>query len=306
MTLTGSAIASVQALPRWRFGLVWYGRRHYAGCAMIRDFLHARRYLAPGPDSFWTWGDGGDVLAWRKGPTIAFRPEVVEVLRPLVWRGYPHFDAVALFLAACRSIEKIGESELVRQKVLPSLSEMEKSNWRYRDLLVALCAIASISREVRGTLAGKKELAAMLFETAYIAEPPESAEIILGALAQRLAQRDVHGTPVPIPERARHAGQAGAAGCRRPPRDARSAGTAAEDRARATARAGTRRRFATRIASRIARTSQNRRRAGGTGTAGPQPARGAAASLARSRNLKTCRWEASPIFRIEVRSTDCS
>src|SRR5258708_2761951 len=114
---------------------------------MIREFLHARRYLAPSLDSFWGWSDGGDVLTWRKGPTIVFRAEVVEVLRPLVPHGFPHFDAIVLFLAACRSVEKIGEPEIEIHKVLPSLTESEKRNWRYRDLLVALAAIAAISTQ---------------------------------------------------------------------------------------------------------------------------------------------------------------
>lgn len=153
---------------------------------MVRDFLHARRYLAPSLDSFWVWNDGGHVLAWRNGLTIAFRAEVVEVLRPLVTRGFPHFDAVVLFLAACRSAEKLGEREIETHKVLPGLADAEKSNWRYRDLLVALEAVSAISSEVRSTLAGKRELASMLFETAYIAEPKESAAAILRALEHGL------------------------------------------------------------------------------------------------------------------------
>ncbi len=159
---------------------------------MIRDFLHARRYLAPGLDSFWRWGDGGDVLTWQSGPTIAFRAEIVEVLRPLASRGFPHFDAVVLFLAACRAIDKIGEPEIERMKILPSLTERERNNWRYRDLLVALEAVAAVPRLVRGTLEGKKGLAGMLFETAYIAEPAESAAVILRVLERGLP-REMYG-----------------------------------------------------------------------------------------------------------------
>ena len=159
---------------------------------MIRDFLHARRYLAPTLDSFWVWSDGGDVLTLRSGNTIAFRAEVVEVLRPLVPHGFPHFDAIVLFLAACRSASQIGEREIEIHRVLPSLTDSERRNWRYRDLLVALEAVGSISSEVRCTLAGKKELAAMLFETAYIAEPEESAAAILHALERGLP-REMYG-----------------------------------------------------------------------------------------------------------------
>lgn len=153
---------------------------------MARNFLPALRYLAPRVDSFWRWNDGGEVLDWRSGGTIAFRSEVVDVLRRLAPRGFPHFDAVVLLLAACRSPHKIDERVLEQNGVLPALSESDKKNWRYRDLLVALEALSAISSEVRGTLSGKIDLAAMLFETAYVAVPSESASVIVRELEQGL------------------------------------------------------------------------------------------------------------------------
>src|SRR5262245_26950805 len=105
---------------------------------MIQDFLHARIYLAPPPAAFWEWRDGGHVVTWRDGPTIAFRTEILEVLRRLAPHGFPHFDAIVLFLAACRTPATIGAAELEKLKVLPSRSAAEKNDWRYRDLLLAL------------------------------------------------------------------------------------------------------------------------------------------------------------------------
>src|SRR5262249_2652085 len=111
---------------------------------MIQDFQSARIYLAPPPDSFWQWRDAGQVVLWRDGATIAFRTDVLEVLRRLAPCGFPHFDSVVLFLAACRTPAALGPTELEKQKVVTSLSASEKNDWRYRDLLRALEAISAI------------------------------------------------------------------------------------------------------------------------------------------------------------------
>src|SRR5262245_9373952 len=63
--------------------------------------LLALAYFASGPDIPWAW-DGGDVLAWKDGDTIAFRPEVEAILRRLAPHGLPPFGALVLLLAACR------------------------------------------------------------------------------------------------------------------------------------------------------------------------------------------------------------
>jgi len=159
---------------------------------VIQDFLHARFYLAPAPDSFWEWRDGGQVITWRDGGTIAFRTEILEVLGRLAPHGFPDFDAVVLFLAACRATGMIGAAEIEKHNVLPSLSASEKDNWRYRDLLVALEAISAISHSLRTTLDGKTELAVMLFETAYVVESGERAAGILRGLERGLP-REMYG-----------------------------------------------------------------------------------------------------------------
>jgi hypothetical protein len=160
---------------------------------MPYNLPHARQYLAPAADSFWEWRDSGNVVAWREGgDTIAFRAEVVEVLRRLAPHGFPHFDAIVLFLAACRSPGKIGEAEIDKYNILPALKYADKKNWRYRGLLLALEAISAISWSVRSRLEGKIEMAAMLFETAYLVESPEASASLLQALEDGLP-RELHG-----------------------------------------------------------------------------------------------------------------
>ena len=61
-------------------------------------------YVRPNSRSPWRWEDGGTVLAWHDGSTVAFREEVVEVLATLAPQGLPSFDGVALLLAACQGL----------------------------------------------------------------------------------------------------------------------------------------------------------------------------------------------------------
>jgi hypothetical protein len=149
---------------------------------MLEDFVHARIYVAPTTDSFWKWDEIGHAISWKDGETIAFRTEVAAVLRRLVAHGFPHFDAIVLFLAACRAPGTIGGVELEKRGVLPSLETIDRDSRRYRDLLQALEAISAISHSIRTTLEGKVEMAAMLFESGRVVEPADEAAVILREL----------------------------------------------------------------------------------------------------------------------------
>ena len=50
-------------------------RRRAFAMPLIDDSASARRYLAPFTSSPWRWDDGGEVIAWLDGQTIAFRPK---------------------------------------------------------------------------------------------------------------------------------------------------------------------------------------------------------------------------------------
>ena len=64
--------------------------------------LHALRYLTPELESFWEWSDEGDVVSFRGGGTLAFREQLLAVLRPFADRQLPTLELVLLVLAACR------------------------------------------------------------------------------------------------------------------------------------------------------------------------------------------------------------
>ncbi|MEK7865424.1 MAG: hypothetical protein AAB434_01990, partial [Planctomycetota bacterium] len=84
----------------------------------------ARSYLTPPAFLFWRWSDGGRVVTWTDGATIAFREEVSRVILRLAPGGLPDFGAVVVLLAACREAW-IGSAE-------GALSEVEGILERYR------------------------------------------------------------------------------------------------------------------------------------------------------------------------------
>ncbi len=64
--------------------------------------LHALRYLTPELESFWEWKDEGDVVSFRGGGTLAFREQLLAVLKPFADRPLPPLELVLLVMAACR------------------------------------------------------------------------------------------------------------------------------------------------------------------------------------------------------------
>lgn len=97
--------------------------------------LQASAFLVPPPYSFWTWSEDGRVLCWRGGDTIAFLPELEEVLEVLADEGFPPLSSVALVLGACRGAWRESGAEAlasfvlkncgpyVEDKVLPQLAD---------------------------------------------------------------------------------------------------------------------------------------------------------------------------------------
>ena len=132
---------------------------------MIREYLAARQYLAPPPDAFWRWSEEGRVLTWTHGSTLAFREELVSILRRLESVGLPSFAELALVLAACRDNwpatagSVLKSHRLFRQHGLvpPHLIE---------DVLHGLDHIRALPAELRGDLSARAELAAIASEEA--------------------------------------------------------------------------------------------------------------------------------------------
>jgi hypothetical protein len=160
---------------------------------MPRDFLIARLYLAPQPQAFWEWRDGGKVLTWRDGTTIAFLPEVEHILERLAPVGLPPMDSVALFLAACRSGWRTAEIELNARRTASEVDFFREFD-NLQELFAALDRLAGLPGELKGSLDRKAELAQTVFETGRLLLSTKTsaaivAELRLGLPAEVFTER---------------------------------------------------------------------------------------------------------------------
>jgi hypothetical protein len=146
----------------------------------MADDILLSTYLAPGPDTFWKWTDGGEVLAWADGSTIAFRGEVEQVLARLAPRGLPPLGAVALLLAATRDNwpGKLGEVGVVcyRPELLAEIAR-------------GLDRVRLLGGQLRSTLAARCVLAELVFENCTDRTPPAVTATVLEALRDGLGER---------------------------------------------------------------------------------------------------------------------
>lgn len=127
-------------------------------------FTSPRGYLRPPHGGFWTWTDGGGVLAWADGSTIAFRNEVHAVLSALAPRGLPPFEAVVLLLAALR--ENWKEDDRVQtalSRVLENLPESDIALKLLAKVLLALDQVHELHALRRRTQTAKVSIAEMIF-----------------------------------------------------------------------------------------------------------------------------------------------
>ena len=150
----------------------------------IHDFIPARRFLAPLTTSLWRWDETAGAIVWNEGGTIAFRGELVPVLRRLAPRGLPSMNALAWLLGACRQNWPEAAKSLVSQAgALASADRCELPDWLPK-LMVQLDAMHGLRAELRTLPAAKAELAAMVFEPWRWEVGAEDAQRVVRMLAE--------------------------------------------------------------------------------------------------------------------------
>ncbi len=150
------------------------------------------RYLPAPRGSFWAWGDDGQRLAWAGGETIAFRAELLAVVRRLAdgGRPLPPFGAVVLLLAATRDgwpaagPRLVGHAERLVESgggdtasavgvTLRAVGHRLASD--AAAVVAGLDAVAALPVELRRSPAAKAVLAEVVFERAATAGPAGAA-----------------------------------------------------------------------------------------------------------------------------------
>ena len=69
-------------------------------------------FQAPG-DYFWHWADRGEVIEWDKNQTIAYRDDILPIIKELAPQGLPPIGAIILLFVACKD----GWSAIISQTI---------------------------------------------------------------------------------------------------------------------------------------------------------------------------------------------
>ena len=153
-------------------------------------------YLLPYRGSFWRWRDQGEVLEWIDGPTIAFRGEVLAVLRRLAPQGLPPFDSVLLLLAATRdNWHELTAEPRILSGMLGALPADGAYAVQARGTLGAVLGeldrVRLMDGELRTPLEAKVVLCEIVFEGHEERTSREMAQAVLDLLQRGLAEEDL-------------------------------------------------------------------------------------------------------------------
>lgn len=142
----------------------------------------ALKYLSTPVGSFWKWMDGGKVVVWTHGATIAFREEVATVLQRLAPRGLPPFDSVLMVIAATR-IYWVEDSASLRQKLLSAVPLCNMP-----ELPTQLNRIHNLPADLIHPVSAKADLAEVVFETVRPVVTGEIAKIVCEILTSGMVR----------------------------------------------------------------------------------------------------------------------
>ncbi|MCB1094557.1 MAG: hypothetical protein KDN22_03160 [Verrucomicrobiae bacterium] len=140
----------------------------------------ALHYFASDSNGFWTWNPELDAIVTRQDSTIAFYQEIVAVLRALAPEGFPAFDSIAVFLAACRdnSYDELMEQWSQWAENLPWDLDVDAT-------LDSLSRFHRISSNHRQSAENRAALAAIVFASCTHVVPAADAAQILSFLESR-------------------------------------------------------------------------------------------------------------------------
>jgi hypothetical protein len=131
---------------------------------VLNDSL-IREYLTPAADTFWEWREGGEVVTWTNGRTIAFREELRTILTWLAPNGLPSLDSIALLLAATHDAWSSASDEVrILREVLKGTADSTRTEELLNELLHWLDKVRSLPSELRTPVRSKAVLLEIVLE----------------------------------------------------------------------------------------------------------------------------------------------
>jgi hypothetical protein len=155
---------------------------------MILDVPQVRGYFSPPHGAYWQWLEGGNVVAWRDGTTIAFGAELLAVLELLAPSGLPPLGSVLLLLAATReSWHNPPQRAAVLDNFLRSLSG-DSYQELLADVLSGLAAVHRLRERIQMGPTAQALVAELVFEDAPGRYPPDQSLQLYRRFAQGLPE----------------------------------------------------------------------------------------------------------------------
>ena len=171
---------------------------------MSAERQQAIAYLRAPANKLWRWDEDGAVVVWTDGTTVAFREEIVEVLKSLAPNGLPPFGSIILLLAACRGklplIDKIleapGERVIIesQEKARLLLTARRQLAVQIASALGELTKVSQLPSELNSGLNAKRLLAQAVFEVVKVERTAES-KVILAGLREPLSDAELNPEP---------------------------------------------------------------------------------------------------------------
>ncbi len=162
-----------------------------------------RDYLLPYVGSFWRWRDRGDVIEWVDGPTIAFRGEVLAILRRLEPHGLPPFGSVVLLLAAMRdNWQELTAGPRIMTGMLGTLPNADgpfgvQARAVLGKVLGDLDRVSLVDAELRKPLVAKATICEIIFEGLEDRTSLRTAEAVVELLDHGLGEDDLGRRRIP-------------------------------------------------------------------------------------------------------------
>jgi len=146
----------------------------------------ARRYLLPQHETFWRWCEAGRGVAWRDDTTIAFRQELLRVLRRLSPEGLPPLGAVLLLMAATRN--NWGESTREPGMVagLINVAQSGATLALAARVLGKLDRVNLLDHSLRDGIEAKEAICTLVFEGLGQRTSPAAAQAVIELLDEGL------------------------------------------------------------------------------------------------------------------------
>lgn len=123
---------------------------------MDPPFEHARHLFCPPVRAPWRWTDGGKVITWQDGTTVAFAEELTAIFKHCGPRRLPVFPVIVYLLAACRG------------RFLDDTPSVQAAQGRVREELLAagrqLRKLAALPADLRQSPEARAEMALMIVE----------------------------------------------------------------------------------------------------------------------------------------------